>query len=121
MRNTILIVEDDIDIATSLGELFSEEGYTVKFAANGRIALDYLTGAESLPCLILLDLMMPVMDGVEFAAELQKIPRLRDIRVVVMSADTRLDARREHIRAEVFIKKPLNIITMLDTVDRLCA
>lgn len=121
MNQTILVVEDDIDIAKSLAELFGEEGYTAVVAENGRKALDYLLRTEELPCLILLDIMMPVMDGVEFAAELKKDPRLCHIRVVVMTADARIEARRHQIRAEAFIRKPLDIVVMLNTVQRLCA
>ena len=121
MNKTILIVEDDLDIAKSLAELFADEGYTAVVAENGRSALDYLLRADELPCLILLDIMMPVMDGVEFAAELKKSPRLGGIRLVVMTADARIDVRRNQICAEAFIRKPLDIVAMLSTVQRLCA
>ncbi len=117
----MLIVEDDLDIGRSLKELFVEEGYSAVLAPNGKLALDYLQKAAVLPCAILLDIMMPVMDGVQFWQEAQKDPRFRGIHLVVMTADASIETRRAQIRAEVFLRKPLNVSTVLDTVERLCA
>src|SRR5579862_4602951 len=64
----ILIVDDDPDIRDSLKEVLEDEGYEVNGVANGREALDYLRKSPR-PCVILLDLMMPVMDGWQFRRE----------------------------------------------------
>ena len=74
MSARILIVEDDEDIARNLRELLEGEGHVVEWASNGRVALDYLRGTADRPSFILLDLMMPVMDGYEFRTEQEKEP-----------------------------------------------
>ena len=70
----ILIVDDDPDIRDSLKEVLEDEGYEVNGVANGREALDYLRKSPR-PCVILLDLMMPVMDGWQFRKEQKQIRR----------------------------------------------
>ncbi len=80
----ILIVDDDVEIREALTTLLLDHGYTVSTAANGREALAALRVAR--PCLILLDLMMPIMSGWEFLELLNADPVLRDIPVCVISA-----------------------------------
>jgi CheY-like chemotaxis protein len=82
----ILVVEDDADVRNVLQELLADQGYSSTGMANGRVALDWLTSAHDVPALILLDLMMPQMDGWEFLVRVQKEPRLRKIPVAIMSA-----------------------------------
>ena len=85
-RGAVLIVEDDIDIRETLAEILADEGYEVASAANGLDAISYLQ-TEAAPCVILLDLMMPVMSGWDFLETLQdEQPDLRDIPVIVVSA-----------------------------------
>jgi CheY-like chemotaxis protein len=81
----VLLVEDDAAIAGSLGEALREEGLEVATALNGREALQVLRGGLR-PSVILLDLMMPVMDGWDFRHEQLRDPALRDIPVVVVTA-----------------------------------
>src|SRR4051812_16908814 len=88
----VLVVDDDPDICMILQDVLESEGCAVLVAHNGREALGVLR--DRLPDVIVLDLMMPVMDGWEFAAQLQQEPLWRDIPVVVVSADT-LAARRK--------------------------
>src|SRR5579872_6621682 len=80
----ILIVDDHEDIRESLGEVLSEEGFRVALAANGREALKYLNDNDP-PCLILLDLMMPVMNGYEFRSWQRENTELARIPVAVLS------------------------------------
>src|SRR5688572_8496646 len=82
----ILIVDDDASIREALASLLEDEGYTAAGVANGLQALTLLRQSEELPCLILLDLMMPVMNGWEFLNEQQQELRLAEIAVVVFSA-----------------------------------
>ena len=84
----ILVIEDDVDIRESLEELLSEAGYRVRVAADGLQALAVL-GAGATPTLILLDLMMPNMDGVGFRSRQLEDPRLRDVPVILLTADSR--------------------------------
>jgi DNA-binding response OmpR family regulator len=70
-KRPVLIVEDEPDIVDSLTTIFSMEGFPILTAKNGREALDVMLKSESAPGMILLDLMMPVMDGHQFLKELQ--------------------------------------------------
>src|SRR5882724_6348202 len=90
---TILIVEDETDIRFIVTEILADEGYAVAGVANGLEALTYLRQHDDQPCLILLDLGMPVMSGWEFRAEQQRDPALATIPVIVMSALPGLDQK----------------------------
>jgi CheY-like chemotaxis protein len=82
---TVLIVDDDASVLDALGELLESEGYAVVTALNGREALERLRGGLR-PCVILLDLMMPVMDGWDFRQEQVKDRDLKDIPIVIVTA-----------------------------------
>ncbi|RKH62243.1 response regulator [Corallococcus llansteffanensis] len=85
-RKPVLVVEDDEDVRAAVAEILEGEGYEVVVAANGREALDELVHVAS-PCLILLDLRMPVMDGPEFLRRLRADwPRLKDVPVLLLTA-----------------------------------
>ena len=112
-RCKILVVEDDDDIRDSLKELLEEEGYRVDTAANGQQALVKLQEQE-LPQLILLDLMMPVMDGWQFQKELRDVPSLARLPVIVISASK---FSREPLNAAAFIPKPLDAGVLLETIE----
>src|SRR5262245_23155992 len=85
MASLVLVVDDDEEIRNALTEFLSDEGYGVVSASNGREALASLREGVH-PSVILLDLMMPVMDGWDFRAEQLRDPGLRDIPVVVITA-----------------------------------
>jgi CheY-like chemotaxis protein len=117
----ILVVDDDASIRESLADLLDDEGYRVKTATNGAEALTLLRLPGGFrPCLILLDLMMPVMNGHEFYVEQQSDPALADIPIVVISADGNL-ARKASAFGGEYLSKPVRLETVLDLVDRLCA
>jgi hypothetical protein len=80
----VLVVDDDADTRGQLRRILEKEGYGVAEAAHGREALDRVR--ERLPDLILLDLMMPVMDGFEFTSELRKVEAWREVPVIVCTA-----------------------------------
>jgi CheY-like chemotaxis protein len=113
----VLIVEDDPDIRETIAQILEEEGYEVRGASNGKQALDLLReGAR--PQLILLDLMMPIMDGWLFRTEQRQDPAIADIPVVVISADGNLRQQAAKIQANGYLRKPVGIETLLDTVER---
>ncbi|HEX4802185.1 MAG TPA: response regulator [Myxococcaceae bacterium] len=112
----ILVVEDDDDIRDSLKELLEEEGYQVDTAANGEQALNRLRGEA--PQLILLDLMMPVMDGWEFQRQLRNSPSLSGVPIIVISASK---FSREPLNAAAFIPKPLDAGVLLETIESFLA
>jgi CheY-like chemotaxis protein len=81
---TILIVDDEFSIVETLGEILSWAGYAVATASNGKAGLELAHGAH--PALILVDYMMPVMDGLQMLARVRADPALADVPVVMMTA-----------------------------------
>ncbi len=116
----VLVVDDDADIRESLSDVLTDEGYQVVTAVDGRDALVKLRGPGVAPCVILLDLMMPVMSGVEFYAEKQSDPKLSSIPVVIVSADGNVRLKASSLGGE-YIAKPVRIEQVLDAVQRHCA
>jgi CheY-like chemotaxis protein len=98
----VFVVEDDEMIREAIGMLLEMEGYEVHTAGNGQEAMDLLLRASDPPCLILLDLMMPVMDGVEFRQRQLQNPDIAHVPVVVVSG-----------RADVGILSPLAIAKII--------
>jgi CheY-like chemotaxis protein len=112
----ILLVEDDADIRQTLGEVLEEEGYRVTVAADGFEALERLK-ARPLPNLIILDLMMPGMDGVQFRAEQIKLDECAAIPLVILSADSRTHDVARDLGARVCLRKPVDLGELLDVVE----
>jgi CheY-like chemotaxis protein len=111
----ILIVDDDMDVREVVGELLADEGYETRMCPNGRAALELLRhGAR--PRLILLDLMMPEMDGWQFRAEQLRDPDLRGIPVVVMTASRGID--RDDLGGAEILQKPVGLGEILEAVER---
>jgi CheY-like chemotaxis protein len=117
----ILVIDDEISIRDVLAEVLMEEGYGVVTASNGWEAMNMLRQSNEPPCVILLDLMMPVMTGWEFRKEQQQDPMLAAIPVVVLSAAQNIKAEATTLGAAAHISKPINFATLLDTVERYCA
>ncbi len=114
----VLIVEDDADLREMMAQLLSLEGFRTEAVENGRDALQYLERGGR-PELILLDLMMPVMDGWEFRRRQMQDPALATVPVVVLSA---LDpARASELGGAAFLKKPLDFDRLLELVRRFCS
>jgi len=112
----ILIIEDDLEIRESLIEILGEEGYLVRGSSNGKEALDYLNLSKTLPALLLLDLMMPVMDGFQFRAEQMKNEKLAQIPTVVLSANSDLARKVRGIGISQYIKKPFELDSLIKIV-----
>ncbi len=114
----ILVVEDDRDIREVIVALLEEEGFSVVGAANGAIALEYLRSTSPLPSFILLDLMMPIMNGHQFRAELLKVSDWASIPVAVITADGRSDEKMASMDAVGYIRKPLELEALIALVER---
>jgi two-component system response regulator MprA len=114
-------VDDDHDVRDVMTQFLRLEGYGVATAGNGREALEHLRCADA-PCLILLDLMMPEMDGVRFRLEQKKDPRLSVIPVVVLSAlrNVRGTVAAAHLDAVEYLEKPVDFDVLLGSVVRHC-
>jgi CheY-like chemotaxis protein len=119
-NKTVLVVDDDRDIREVVTDALQAEGYDVVTANDGRAAIDWLRGAGAAPGLILLDLMMPGMDGAQFRAEQQRDPVLGAIPVVVLSADATLGAKAKSLGVAGHLKKPVPLEALLDTVRVHC-
>jgi CheY-like chemotaxis protein len=113
---TLLVVDDEAGITEALSDLLSEEGFHVLVASHGREALARL--AEKRPDLILLDYMMPVMDGRELLLALQGDAAHRDIPVLMMSAVPRSSLPPD-CQPLAFLRKPFTIDRLLVEVNRL--
>ena len=115
---TVFIIEDDVDTREMLAKFLELEGYTVELASNGRQALYRLAdGAEA--SVILLDLMMPVMDGWEFRRRQVADGRLKNIPTIVVSAAGR--DRMAQVAADAYLSKPVDMDELLTRVSQFCA
>ena len=121
-EGVVMIVEDDPDSREILTELVAYEGFRPVVASNGREALDELEAAKcaGLPCVILLDMMMPVMDGREFRAAQQEDPLLGEIPVVVLSAHADAITTARAMRARAVLKKPVDFDAIMVLLRELC-
>lgn len=115
---SVLVVEDDDDIRFVVADVLRDEGYGVATSPNGLEALQYLRTATTLPGVILLDLMMPVMDGGTFLQHLSGEPLWSEIPVVIMTARGRQFASVPQVVET--LAKPVTLHELLDTVEQVC-
>lgn len=118
-KKIVMIVEDDPEIRESLKELLEIEGYPVIQAKDGQEALDVLMAKPVLPSLILLDLMMPIMDGQTFLMQIRQnedFSKLKSLPVLIVSA------ARQQVQGEVVghLRKPIDTGVLLDYVAKYC-
>src|SRR5438552_6420666 len=107
-ETTVLVVEDDPGTRATLAELLEDHGYRAAAAANGQEALEYLR-THSPPAVILLDLVMPVMDGWRFRAEQQRDPTLAAIPVVLLTGAHEAQAHADALHAVSYLEKPFDL------------
>lgn len=112
----VLVVDDQEAIRDTLETALDDEGFSVETAANGQEALDVL--ARWQPNVILLDLMMPVMDGWAFCAEQRRTGST--VPVVLLSAAGRLDEQQQALGVAAVIAKPFDIDRVISTIERVC-
>ena len=112
-RPLVLVVDDDPDILDAICDILETEGYEVARARHGEEALERVAARR--PAVILLDLMMPVMDGVAFSQALRLRPANRDIPIVVISADGN-PQRAAAVGATGYLAKPFDIEALLAQV-----
>jgi CheY-like chemotaxis protein len=120
-RKPVMVVDDDTNIREALREVLQDEGYAVVGFANGHEALEHLKAPrDASPGLILLDLMMPVMNGWQFRQAQLEDPSLADIPVVVISADGGLIRKAASLNATARLRKPIELDELLETVGQYC-
>ena len=118
----ILVIDDEPDVREAAVAVLENEGYRAVGANNGRVAYDLLRTGSVRPCIIVLDLMMPVMDGWGFRAVQMCDPQLASIPVIVLSAAGRFDvaAAAESLRAVAGMEKPVDWDELLGLVEEHC-
>lgn len=114
----IMVIEDDDDIRELMKSLLEAEGYYPITAANGEEGLELLSNAPEKPCMILLDMMMPVMDGWTFSEETKKNALYKNIPLLAVTAFADQIALRENFQA--VLKKPVRLDLLLDFVRHYC-
>lgn len=116
----VLLVEDDVMIQDAFRGALEDAGCPVVTAGNGLEALQALR-AGLRPCLILLDLMMPVMDGAVFRAEQRRDPTIADLPVCVISAATNVRQQAASMGVPLHLKKPVSLDVLLRVVSEHCS
>jgi CheY-like chemotaxis protein len=113
-ERNILVVEDNVDIRSALVEVLNMEGHPTAEAVNGAAALNYIHNNPR-PSMVLLDMMMPVMNGRQFLDVFLKEPGSAAIPVIIISA---ISDRVDTTGAKECIRKPLDINSLLDIVAK---
>ena len=119
MSWALLIVEDDIDIREELESIFAARGFHPLAVANGNAALELATRHAIRPAVILLDLHMPVMDGVEFLRRQHDDPLLADVPVIILTAQRELP-RDLPSTVRAVLEKPVPLRTLISLVEEIC-
>jgi CheY-like chemotaxis protein len=113
---SVLVIEDDDGVSLSVATLLRDEGYEVEVANGGTAAMRRLQHGPR-PSLILLDLMMPDMDGIEFRQQQLADPKLRDIPVIILSARPDVGYQATRLQADDFLRKPMSFEALLHIVQ----
>jgi CheY-like chemotaxis protein len=116
----VLVVEDDELIRDSLVEFLDDQGYQAMGAVDGVDALAKLRAGDPLPCVIVLDLMMPNMDGRSFRQEQLRDPALAGIPIIVLSAYRDVAKNAADMAVEHYLAKPLKLPALLELVQKHC-
>jgi two-component system chemotaxis response regulator CheY len=117
-RRRILVVEDDADIREAVMQALADAGFEAVAVADGAEALETLRCAAEVPDLILLDLMMPRLNGFEFRAEQRADPTLAGIPVVICSADPTVETQAFELGAAWAIRKPFKVRALVEVIER---
>lgn len=116
---SVLIVEDDYDLRITLEQALADAGWNVLTASNGARALDELRRGDK-PCLVLLDLMMPVMSGWELRRIMLGDPALAEVPVAVLSGVIDSHSNLRPLRAVEILEKPVGLDAVVSVVERHC-
>ena len=117
MPRRVLVVDDDEAIRDLLDDVLELEGYESRIASDGEAAL--AAAADWTPDLIVLDLMMPRMDGWQFREAQRGLPQLRDVPILVVSASQRARDAYHELGAAAVVNKPFDLEELISTIDRL--
>lgn len=115
---SVLIIEDDEDLRQSMRDVLEIQGYQAYCVSDGKEAIDRLNALEVLPCVILLDMMMPGMNGWQFLDYQRNTSKYSSIPVIVCSA---LSATAKTLKPAAIVPKPVELKKLLQTVQSFCA
>ncbi len=113
----VLLVEDDADISEAVEAILREENFNIKCVSNGKEALDFLQSTEKNPSLILLDIMMPIMNGYEFRELQLQDAKISNIPTIILSAAGRQNDI-DKLNFQECLKKPLDLETLIEVVKK---
>jgi CheY-like chemotaxis protein len=114
----ILVVEDDQCIRETLCAILADEGFQVESASNGREALDHLLCAANVPPhLLIVDVMMPVLNGWELCAEMARRPQLAPLPVLIVSANAAVHEAPRPLRSLWILEKPIRLEALLGHIQ----
>jgi CheY-like chemotaxis protein len=116
-NHKILVVDDDADIREVLSEVLTESGHEVLTASNGLEGLQILRDGWA-PCMVLLDLMMPVMDGYLFLEAAKRDPALASIPITVITAGRQVDVQR--LEGATLVAKPIRLPALMSLIAKNC-
>ena len=116
LKKFIFVIDDSPDNRELLTLLFEGKGFSVQCACNGEEALSLLTELTYLPDLILLDALMPIMDGYEFRAKQSQNVKLKYIPVVVMTGDDDVQMSKNMMQPQGILLKPLHVSSVIESV-----
>jgi CheY-like chemotaxis protein len=117
MHHRVVVIDDDADILESIAIVLRGAGYDAQTESNGAAALEQIR--QGAPCLILLDLMMPGMNGWQFRAEQMRDAAIASIPTIVMTGFPAAE-NASSLGAAACLKKPIDLDELLDTVGRFC-
>ena len=115
---TVLVVDDDPTIRSAVAELLDAEGYRIRIASNGQDALEQIE--QEAPTLVVLDMRMPILDGLAFARAAAATKRGTKMKILVMTAAVDASQAARAIEADGFLDKPFSFSDLLSEVNRLC-
>ncbi|MBF5045237.1 response regulator [Aggregicoccus sp. 17bor-14] len=118
MARSLMVVDDDADLRETLQEVLSDAGFEVQGARDGAHALELLRTRERLPDLLLLDMMMPVMDGRSFLRAAHADATYAGLKVVIFSASVDVERTAKELGASGYLRKPVSVEGLLDLVER---
>ena len=121
LAHRVLVVEDDNEIRETMVEILNDEGYEAVGASDGFEALEQLRDPTDRWCLVLLDLMMPNMDGRTFRAEQLQDPTIAPIPVVIVSAMNDVAAAAGELNVAAHMTKPVPLSALIQVVRQFCA
>jgi CheY-like chemotaxis protein len=116
-NGAVLVVDDDVDILETIKMVLEGSGYEVLTAQNGLAALELLRAGKRVR-VILLDMMMPTMDGWQFREAQQRDPAIAGIPVVIMSGDSHVTDKAAKVGATAYLRKPTDVAPLLSTIAR---